>query len=543
MTCPARPSEGCSHAPPFRRYRLWMLLSALAIIGCSDLPTGSRPDHTPQSTLLAAADGAPYDRKDTPWQKLDNAAFIVEMAKVNNRVIIGLKDSSAVEGVDNSGRVVASAAGVREAKAHLRALGIQFLYEFKITPVVVARISTGLVAALRASPWVDYVEPVARGEWADSPQVTPWNIQQVQAPSAWPVSTGSGVKLLIMDSGIMWAHEDLNPYFAWRCVDGSQPIEDRVGHGTHVAGIAAAVNNNLDVVGVGHSVYLASANVEEGGAPVTDEVACSIEVARANGIFSTNMSLSVPPSTAITDQIRAGWNEGFLYVAAAGNTNGGSVSYPARLAEVIAVTATDINNVRASFAAIGPEIDIAAPGVDILSTALPTGYSCASGGLIAYCSGTSMAAPHVAGAAAIIKARFPYMSNLDVRNRLLSTALPLGPSNQYGAGLLQTATAVGPPPPTYSLSVSIDGPTQIRPGATCTWYAAVSGGTSPYSYQWTASQMAPPSGTDYYFTASKDQGSLATSWLMKVVVTDAAGGAGEHEITVYENPSAMVCAF
>jgi hypothetical protein len=63
----------------------------------------------------------------------------------------------------------------------------------------------------------------------------------------------------------------------------------------------------------------------------------------------------------------------------------------------------------------------------------------------------------------------------------------------------------------------------------------------PYSYQWTASQMAPPSGSDYYYTASKDAGSFATSWSVKVVVTDAANGRGESEIIVYENASAPVC--
>lgn len=94
-----------------------------------------------------------------------------------------------------------------------------------------------------------------------------------------------------------------------------------------------------------------------------------------------------------------------------------------------------------------------------------------------------------------------------------------------------------------SLEVSIDGPSEIQPSAMCTWQAVVATGTPPYSYQWTASQMAPPSGTDYYFTASKDAGSFATSWSVKVAVTDALGAPGEHEITVYENSSAGPCAY
>ena len=187
------------------------------------------------------------------------------------------------------------------------------------------------------------MEPAARGEWSDSPQVTPWNITQVQAPNAWPLSTGTGVKVLIMDSGIMLTHEDLSTQVAWRCVDSSQPVSDEVGHGTHVAGIAAAVNNDLDVVGVAHGLYLMSANITTGTVPTSDEVACSIEIARINGVFAVNMSFGLAPSTAVTDQIRAGYNQnGMVFVAAAGNTNGGAVTYPATLDEVIRIFPTFI---------------------------------------------------------------------------------------------------------------------------------------------------------------------------------------------------------
>ena len=248
---------------------------------------------------------------------------------------------------------------------------------------------------------------------------------------------------MIIDSGVAFQHEDFNPQIAGRCVDGTLPVWDRIGHGTHVAGIAAAVNNNLDVVGVGHNVVLMSANTEVNGAPSAAEIACSISLARINGVFAANMSLGIAPSTAVTDQIRGGYNnDGMIFVASAGNTWGGAVSYPANLAEVIAVTATDSNNAHPNFAAVGPELAIAAPGVDILSTSLSTGSLCTTGGLIAYCSGTSMAAPHVTAAAALIKAAHPTFTNVDVRNRLTSTALPLGATNMFGAGLLQTAAAV-----------------------------------------------------------------------------------------------------
>src|SRR5690606_8534736 len=110
---------------------------------------------------------------------------------------------------------------------------------------------------------------------------TPWNVTRVQAPSAWSLSTGAGVKILFIDSGIQWFHADLGPKFAWRCISG--PVEDSYGHGTHVAGIAAALNNSVHVVGASRAIDLWSANVDVGGAPPAAEVACSIEVARLPG--------------------------------------------------------------------------------------------------------------------------------------------------------------------------------------------------------------------------------------------------------------------
>lgn len=330
---------------------------------------------------------------------------------------------------------------MREARARIESLGARVEFEFDQFPVLVAYISGDQVAPLRSSVYVDYLEPVTSGQW--SQQTIPWGVSQVQAPPAWALSTGSGVKLLIIDSGVMDTHPDLITQVAWRCVNGALPIPDQIGHGTHVAGTAAALNNQMHVVGVAPNVHLMSANVEVNGQPNSAEVACSINVARLNNVFVANMSFLLLPSTAVTDQINNGYlQSGMLFVAAAGNTNGGSVTYPANLANVMAVTATTSSNARAPFAAIGPQIEISAPGVDILSTALPTGFSCASGGLTALCSGTSMAAPHVAAAAALVKARYPTWTNVQVRNRLTSTALPLGPASQFGAGLLQAWAAV-----------------------------------------------------------------------------------------------------
>jgi subtilisin family serine protease len=162
-----------------------------------------------------------------------------------------------------------------------------------------------------------------------------------------------------------------------------------------------------------------------------------------------------------------------VLVASAGNTFGGAVTYPATRPEVIAVTATDMNNVGGGFAALGAEIDIAAPGVEVLTTTMPQG-TCGSSGYTGTCSGTSYAAPHVAAAAAILKARFPPWSNVTVTNQLIGGALYLGPPNQYGAGLLQTLEAFPPP-----LSASINGPNEVpeSPIFGCEWTGQASGGS------------------------------------------------------------------
>jgi subtilisin len=210
-----------------------------------------------------------------------------------------------------------------------------------------------------------------------------------------------------------------------------------------VAGIAAALNNSVDVVGVAPNVHLWSANIEINGAPDPAEAACSVEVARVNQVFAVNMSFSLFPYTPLTDQIAAAyWQNGMFFAASAGNNYCGSVVYPANLSEVVAVAATTSSDTRASFSACGWNLELSAPGESILSTALPTGYSCASGGLTAYCSGTSMAAPHVAAAAAILKSYNSSWSNFDIRTRLQNRARPLGSHYYYGYGLLQVRDAL-----------------------------------------------------------------------------------------------------
>lgn len=496
-----------------------------SIVGPTLAPSVSSPDPGPLARI---------DRKDTPWQRMTIPELAAAVEQARGRVTIGLKDSAAVASMDDAGRVLSSPAGVRAGKERLRALGADIVYEFRITPVVVADISPGLVAALRANPYVDYVEPdlpVFAGALRPSPirviappspftisQVTPWGLPRVRAPEAWPRSTGTAIKLLIIDSGVMLDHPDLNVAAAWRCI-GESPIADQEGHGTHVAGSAAALNNSAHVVGVAPAVALLSANAADTTTSDFDllpsQIACSMEVGRTNGVHVVNMSFgSLGAFTQVTDQIVAGYHQNnIVFVASAGNDFGGPVRFPARLSEVIAVTAVDQNNVRANFANVGPEVELAAPGVAVPSTSLPSGSNCTSGGLVSDCSGTSMATPHVSGTAALLRAAFPSESNVQIRERLRAAALDLGPAGfdqEYGNGLLDARKAI-------ALAISISGPSVVQAGSQHTWSALVSGGTTPFAYQWFRDGV--PQGTGPSVTL--DAG--GTDFALRVEVTDASG--------------------
>lgn len=414
----------------------------------------------PESSRFAAAPARLVDwrnfpqmnRKDTPWQRLPDASLAQAIIDGGGRVLIGLKSPSRAEGVNDRGESLVDSATLAIGKVRLKQRGVQFLYEFRRQPAVVGSVASTqtLVAALRADPYVDYIEPDVRGSFL-SQQQTPWNVSRVQGPQAWPLSTGNGVKLLILDSGV-GPHRDLNVNIAFRCVNGQWAIEDWYGHGTAVAGAAAAVNNSVDVVGVGNGVVLWSANVTDStrNTVLASEVACAIDVARVNGVFAINMSFFILfPTTQLTDAIRGAYQNGIFFAAAAGNNGqfGGTIFYPATLAEVVAVAAVDTLNVRAYYSSYGPKIEISAPAEIARTTALDVQdpQACppdVPGGLVGWCNGTSMASPHIAAAAAVLKAYQPSCTNIQIRDQLACSAQYLGDPIYYGSGLLRVRTAM-----------------------------------------------------------------------------------------------------
>ncbi len=310
---------------------------------------------------------------------------------------------------------------------------------------------------------VDYAEPNYRMESAAVPNdqfySVLWGLPDIGAESAWDTRTDSSSVIVgVIDSGVQYDHPDLidniwtnsgeianngidddgngyvDDFWGYDFENDDADPMDTNGHGTHVAGtIGARGNNNIGVTGVGWNASLMSLKVI--GTGTNADVARAIDYATDNGDRITNNSYgyagnSVGGSNAISNAIGRAKDAGVLYVVAAGNSRSGTPasnmdgnfnSWPAEYSKVhdnvITVAATDSDGSFASYSHWGDEsVQIAAPGTQIGSTYTQDGY--------VYLSGTSMAAPHVSGAAALLWAERPELSYLDIKDAILQSARP-----------------------------------------------------------------------------------------------------------------------
>ena len=312
----------------------------------------------------------------------------------------------------------------------------------------------------------------------------------IGAPEAWNVTTGSrAVVVAVIDTGIDYRHTDLaanmwrNPgeipgdgidndgngfiddVYGWDFANNDADPFDDEGHGTHVAGTIGAVGNNgTGVVGVNWQVSLMALKfLGADGSGTTSAAIAALNYATmmrqthgVNVVATNNSWGGGGASTALTNAIVAGGNAGILAVAAAGNesaNNDTTPSFPANVnsTAVISVAATDASNRLASFSNYGATtVDVAAPGVGIYSTTPNNSY--------ASYSGTSMAAPHVAGLVALMAAANPQATASQIRSAILSTAVPVASlaGKVATGGLINAAAAVNlirgtepplPPPP------------------------------------------------------------------------------------------------
>lgn len=329
-------------------------------------------------------------------------------------------------------------------------LGGNIEHQFKYMNVVHVKLSERAVEALKNNPNVAYVEEDSKVQALG--QTTPWGITEINADDVQASgNTGSGVKVAVLDTGISSSHEDLNVAGGASFVSGEpDPFTDGNSHGTHVAGTIAGVNNNLGVLGVAPNVSLYAVKVlDSNGSGSYSGIAQGVEWAIDNNIDVVNMSLGGSRgSTTLEQAMTNAYNSGVLLVAAAGNEGSkgkkNTIGYPAKYDTVLAVGAVDQDRNRASFSSVGDELEVMAPGVSI--------YSSVPGNSYDYYNGTSMASPHVAGAAALILSSNNSLSNVDVRSILNDTATPLGTAFYYGNGFINVQEAVNTATTTYQVA-------------------------------------------------------------------------------------------
>jgi len=318
----------------------------------------------------------------------------------------------------------------------------------------------GLLARLLKDPRVENAEPLAKVHALfvpnDPEMKQQWHMTRINAPRAWDFGIGRGVTVAVVDTGI--ACEDHGPFTkgsdllatecvpGWNFVAGNEHANDDQGHGTHVAGtIAQSTNNGVGVTGVAFGARLMPVKVlNEDGWGTTADVADGIRWAADNGAHVINLSLGGPRNSRILQSaVDHARKMGVVVVAAAGNT-GSSVGYPGASDGVIGVSATNSDDKLASFSSRGKGVDIAAPGVKVVQQTI-----CEKGRnkcvIFPGWNGTSMASPHVAGAAALVMS-LGVTDASAVEDALRDSARKVDDSDSgkllYGAGILDAGASV-----------------------------------------------------------------------------------------------------
>lgn len=322
-----------------------------------------------------------------------------------------------------------------------------------------------LEAELRSDPDVEYVEKNYY-VWADAvPNDPSYNRQsylgKIGAPKAWDKTKGSSnVVIAVLDTGVESSHEDVGGKLIPGCnVLGASTenscganTEDVHGHGTGVAGTAAALTNNgRGAAGVCWNCPVLPVKVlGDGGSGTVGDMIEGILFVRNYAIQNPskrviiNLSLgrecnSSGPAKAEQDAINLAWDSGLLIVAASGNSGNGLRQCPASADNVMAVSATTSSDTRASFSSYGSFVDIAAPGVGIYNA---IGTANTPGSFYTSWSGTSFSSPVVSGAAGLVWSADTSLTNEEVEDILKDTAVTLVPSSHFGAGRVNADLAV-----------------------------------------------------------------------------------------------------
>ena len=275
--------------------------------------------------------------------------------------------------------------------------GGEIEHNYHVINGVSATLPKNAIDALSKNKDILYIEPDI--EVQAFGQTIPWGVERVNAPMVHPVNKGTGIKIAVIDSGIDYTHPDLNANYkgGYDFVNSDNDPMDDYGHGTKAAGVIAAEDNNVGIVGVApeSSIYGVKVLSSSGSGRVSTVVK-GIEWAIDNDMDIISMSLgSTMGSLSFRSAVDHAYNSGIIVVASAGNygsSSTDSVAYPAKYDSVIAVSAIDQNDRITAFSSVGPAVELTGPGLGTTTTIL--------GGNYGRFSGTSASAPHASGIAA-----------------------------------------------------------------------------------------------------------------------------------------------
>lgn len=337
----------------------------------------------------------------------------------------------------------------KETAAIARAIDGKLVKHLDATSIFSSNSKTApeLVRYFNTRDDVQYVEPnyiVLQNQPNDYfYQEYQWNLPMIETEAGWKFSRGSeNVKIAVLDTGVDLDHRDLagrlvNGYNA--LLDNDQPEDDN-GHGTHVAGIIAALTDNGEgVAGITWFNRIMPVKVMNAeGSGTAFDVALGIKWAADHGADVINLSLgNYQPSAVMEDAIRYAFDKDVVLIAATGNDNTEQPGYPAAYPDVLSVSAVNWDGRRADFSNYGDYVDVVAPGVEIASTFPDQQY--------AALSGTSMAAPHVTALAGLIRSLHPELTNTEVMEIIKGTTIDLGDTGKdryYGNGLIDIVNAL-----------------------------------------------------------------------------------------------------
>jgi thermitase len=412
---------------------LLCLISFAALVTVTGSQGAAPPPDPGTKTITILRGGKPFER--TVLDPVDVDGHLVRRGSL----IVRFK-----EGVSSAGKSDAHRAAAAE---RVQSLQLPRTERVDVRPGSEQR----ALAAYRGRPEVAYAEldGIVRTEYTpnDTRFSELWGMTKIRAPEAWDVThSSSAVKIAILDCGIYsssstyagpdgFGHIDVRSKVVLQAnFSVSADTDDWCGHGTHVAGTAAAITNNgVGVAGVGHDAVLLNGKVMgDDGTGTDSSIINGLVWAANNNAHVINMSIGATGScpSAVQDAVNYAWNRGAVVVVAAGN-NGMNPGYLPLCANTLSVAATNSSDNRAPFSNWGTAVDVAAPGVGILSSN--------NEGLYESLDGTSMAAPHVSGLAALVC-------------RITSTAIAIPATGSYWTyGRVDALGAVtSPPAPTLN---------------------------------------------------------------------------------------------